>query len=160
MRTKTARLWLTPVLGLAACQTLATSGQLIDRYHAARCVEPGIAKGVTPPTRGWDTTVKIAGGSEATITGADMVGGSITIRFASDGQQVVAVRPRDYIYPNDVRIDDSAGLLYVKAGGLAGGIFKQTWLYAYDLRGRQQVSRRRVEPAVLPAECAAPPLTK
>jgi hypothetical protein len=58
--------------------------------------------------------------------GAERVDGSITLRFASDSQQVLAVRPRDYIYPNDVRIDERTGLLYVKARGLAGGIVRQT----------------------------------
>lgn len=37
-----------------SCQRPAQSGDLIDRYRTALCVEPSIAKGVQPATRGWD----------------------------------------------------------------------------------------------------------
>jgi len=116
-------------------------------------VEPNIAKGVQPPTRGWDAKVTIAGGARVTVKGADMVGGRIMVRYEPDGPELVAVQPGDYIYPSDVRLDAARRSLYVKASGLAGGIWEETWLFEYDLQRRQQVSRILVEPSVLPPEC-------
>jgi len=150
-------LLLVLTLSATACQRPATSAEIIDRYRSVQCVEPSIAKGVIPATRGWDVTLTIAGGSKATIKGAGMVGGRIAVRYGSDGPQLVAVQPGDYIYPSDVRIDSTGSLLYVKARGLAGGIREETWLYEYDLRRRQQVSQLLVDPSVLPAECPMPP---
>jgi len=82
-----------------------------------------------------------------------MVGGNITIRYEPDGPSLVAVQPGDYIYPSDVRVNEKHDRLYVKARGLAAGIWKETWLYEYDLQNRKQLRKQRVEPDVLPAEC-------
>jgi hypothetical protein len=89
-----------------------------------------------------------------------MVGGQIDIRYEEDGQELVAVNPGDYIYPSDVRIDNNAGVLYVKASGSAAGVWRETWLYEYDLQRRRQASKLLVDPSVLPAECPMRPTTK
>jgi hypothetical protein len=136
-----------------SCHGQARSGVLIDAYRKADCLAATFARGVEPPTRGWDTPIKIAGGSTATVQGADMVGGRIVVRYEPDGPSVTAVQPGDYIYPDDVRLNESHDRLYVKARGLAAGIWDETWLYEYDLRNRKQVRRQRVDPAALPAEC-------
>jgi hypothetical protein len=139
-----------------SCHRPIRSGVLIDAYRAAACVVPAFAKGVEPPTRGWDAELAIAGGSKARVQGADMVGGNITIRYERDGLEVVAVAPGDYIYPKDVRLNDAHDRLYVKASGAAAGIWAETWLYEYDLLERRQVRRNRVQPDALPPECAMP----
>jgi hypothetical protein len=141
---------------VVACQRPITSGAIIDRYGSARCVEPTIVKGVNPPTRGWDATLTTARGAQVIVSGADRVGGLIALHYQPNGPEVIAANPGDYIYPSDVRIDDRRTILYIKARGLAGGIWKQTWLYAYHLDERRQISRVRVEPGVLPAECPTP----
>jgi hypothetical protein len=65
-----------------------------------------------------------------------------------------AANAGDYIYPADVRFDDTAGLLYVKAGGHRAAFGEaQTWLFEYDLRRRKQRDRTLVDPDVLPREC-------
>jgi hypothetical protein len=140
----------------ASCRRPIRSGALIDAYRAAACVVPTFAKGVEPPTRGWDSTIVIAGGSTATVRGADMVWGRITVRYESDGRTVVAVQPDDYIYPGDVRLNDRHDRLYVKASGLAAGIWDETWLYEYDLVQQKPVRKNRVHPDALPPECPMP----
>ena len=111
---------------------------------------------VSPPTRGWDTTIRLASGAKAAISGADMVSGNITLRFEVDGAQVVAVQPGDYIYPKDVRLSQSRDRLFVKASGLAGGIWDETWLYEFDLLERKRVRKNRVDADVLPPDCPIP----
>jgi hypothetical protein len=64
-------LFLSIILIGVACGRPIRSGALIDAYRAAACVVPGFAKGVKPPTRGWDAEVAIAGGSKAQVQGAD-----------------------------------------------------------------------------------------
>jgi len=139
-----------------SCQRPARSGRLIDVYRNAECVTPSFAKGVQPPTRGWDTTITITGGSKATIQGADMVSGTIDIRYEPDGPSLEVVDPGDYIYPTDVRVNAGRDRLYVKARGSAGGIWEETWLFEYDLRNRKEVTRQLVRPDALPAECPMP----
>jgi hypothetical protein len=92
-------------------------------------------------------------GSKVLVGGAQAVGGKIVLRFLSDGAEVVAVDPGDYVYPSDVRVDAGTSRLYVKATGQAGGIRAETWLYEYDLTRRRRGSRLLVDPAVLPGEC-------
>ena len=82
-----------------------------------------------------------------------MVWGRIDVRYAVDGQLQTAAKPGDYIYPSDVRLNATLGRLYVKASGLAAGIWHATWLYEYDLQKRKQLQKRRVDPSVLPPEC-------
>jgi hypothetical protein len=139
-----------------SCLRPVRSSLLIDASRRADCVAPTFAKGVEPPTRGWDTTIAVAGGSQATVRGAEMVWGKITIRFEPDGPSVTAVQPGDYIYPGDVRVNEARDRLYVKASGAAAGIWHETWLYEYDLQNRKQVRKQRVHPEVLPTECPMP----
>lgn len=137
-----------------SCVKPARSGALIEAYGKADCVMPIIAPWVvSPPTRGWDATVTIPGGSKATIKGAQMVSGRIEVRYEADGQLQTAAKPGDYVYPSDVRLNAALGRLYVKASGLAAGIWHETWLYEYDLQKRKQLTKRRVDPAVLQPEC-------
>jgi hypothetical protein len=144
------------LLTVLSCQRPARSGRLIEMYRNADCVTPSFAKGVQPPTRGWDATITIIGGSKATIQGVDMVSGTIDIRYEPDGPSLEAVDPGDYIYPSDVRVNASRDRLYVKAQGSAAGIWEETWLYEYDLRNRKQAAKQLVHPDVLPAECPMP----
>jgi hypothetical protein len=88
------------------------------------------------------------------ISGAQVPGGQIDLRYQSDGTEVVAANAGDYIYPADVRFDKQKERLFVKASGVPaafGG--PQTWLFDFDLSRRQQIGRIRVDPAVLPEEC-------
>ena len=80
--------------------------------------------------------------------------GRITLQYEADGREVVAVDAGDYIYPDDVRLNEGRDRLYVKASGLAGGIWHETRLYEYDLVKRRQVRKTRVHPDVIPPECA------
>jgi hypothetical protein len=141
------------VVVCASCDRPIRSGGLLDAYRAAACVMPTFAKGVDPPTRGWDSTIVIAGGSKVTIRGAQLGWGEIAIQYEPDGRKVVAVDPGDYIAPNDVRLNDHRNRLYVKASGAAAGIWEETWLYEYDLVERRPLRKSRVHPEALPPEC-------
>jgi len=130
------------------------SGTIIDQYRSAECVTPGIAEGVLPATRGWDVSLEMADKLTVRIKAGEHVGGNVVVRHLPDGQYLIIVPPQDYIYPNDVRVDRGRDMLYVKASGLAAGIWSETWLYEYDIRQRKVLSRVLVDPAVLPPECS------
>src|SRR5262245_44757161 len=113
-------------MGAASCAPAIRSGEIIDGYRAARCVQPAIAEGVSPLTRGWNTEVTSASGTRVNVRGADMVAGRITVRYLPNGPELVAADAGDYVYPTDVRVSESGTALFVKTG-LAGGISHETW---------------------------------
>jgi hypothetical protein len=141
-------------IAAVSCAPAVRAGLIIEHYRAALCVEPSIAAGVSPPTRGWNAVLTTAAGAKVNVRGAEMVSGRIVVRYQPDGPEVVAADAGDYVYPSDVRINEARTILVVKATGLAGGIRHETWLYEYDLEGQRQLSRVRVDPTVLPDECA------
>src|SRR5205823_13384473 len=108
------------------------------------------------PTPGWDADLTTATGTRFNIRGAHMVGGRIVVRYQPDGPEVVAANAGDYVYPSDVRINDAKTVVVVKAKGLAGGIWRETWLFDYDLDGHRELSKVRVDPSVLPDDCVMP----
>jgi hypothetical protein len=82
-----------------------------------------------------------------------MPGGRIDVKY-SDGRVDVAADAYDYIYPADVRVDQSGEWLYVKASGIrATGGAAETWLFEYNLRRRLPTERLLVDPSVLPMPC-------
>jgi hypothetical protein len=107
-------------------------------------------------TRAWDTTLKVADKLGIHIRAGEHVGGNVVVRYLTDGQDLTVVPPRDYVYPSDIRLDRDRGFLYVKTDGLAAGIWREAWLYAYDIPNRKLLSHVLVDPAVLPSECPIP----
>jgi hypothetical protein len=142
---------------LISCQQQPAlrSGYPIEQYRTAECVPPFNDRSISPGnvTRAWDTTLEVADKLKIHITAGEYVGGNVIVRYLTDGQNITIVPPRDYVYPMDIRVDRDRGLLYVKTDGLAAGIWRETWLYAYDLPQRKLLSHVLVEPAVLPSEC-------
>jgi hypothetical protein len=137
-----------------SCARTIRTGAIIERYSRAECVPVRFGPGIQPPTRAWDYTVELSDGVMAHVSGDAIPGGRIDVRFTSDGTQHTAANAGDYIYPADVRFDDRAGLLYVKASGHRAAFGEaQTWLFEYDLRQRRQRERALVDPDVLPREC-------
>ena len=105
-------------------------------------------------SRAWDYTLKTREGIAVHVSGAEMPGGRIEVRYLSDGKEAVAADAGDYIYPADVRFDPTSERLYIKASGMPaafGG--PQTRLFEYDLRQRHQTRHARVDPSVLPQGC-------
>ena len=140
---------LAGAVGTISC--LATSGEpIIARYRAAVCVPCLSHSRIDPKTREWDHTLTLSDGSRVIVRGAEMVGGSIGVRYLDTGQSEVAANAGDYVYPADVRIDTEKDLLYVVASGLAGGIFDVTVLFEYDLRNHRLLSQRHVSNRALP----------
>ena len=114
-----------------------------------------IGVGISPPTRAWDYTLKTHEGTAVHISGAQMPGGRIDLKYTQGGKETVAANAGDYIYPADVRFDRNSGRLYVKANGTAASGGSQTWLFEYDLNKQRRTGRSRVDPSVLPQECPA-----
>jgi len=92
-------------------------------------------------------------GMKVNVRGAEMVGGRVSVRYLPDGPEVVAADAGDYVYPSDVRMSQQGTSLLVKADGLAGGIHQETWLFEYSLERRRLITKSRIDPDVLPAEC-------
>jgi hypothetical protein len=82
-----------------------------------------------------------------------MPGGRINVRDPTSGRESVAADAGDYVYPSDVRLNAQKDRLYVKASGLAAGIWQETWLFEYDLHSQRLVDCRKVANEDLPAEC-------
>jgi hypothetical protein len=139
---------------LAGCSRPIRNGGIIDHYRAAECVPVKLGSEIYSPTREWDYTLKTREGESVYVSGAQVPGGQIDVRFSSDGKEAVAANAGDYIYPADVRFDRASQRLYVKASGspaVFGG--PETWLFEYDLRQRRQIGRALIDPLVLPQEC-------
>jgi len=130
----------------------ASADPIIARYRAAACI-PFSSQVARPHSREWNTTLTLRDGSQVTISGAQMPGGRIDWFYSATGQRFVAADAGDYVYPGDVRIDARNDLLYVKAAGLAGGIWERTFLFEYDLRQHLLVTRRRIKGGELPEAC-------
>ena len=78
----------------------------------------------------------------------------MVVSYPATGQQYIAAKPYDYVYPIQIRIDVENDVLYVAANVLAGGFWDQTWLFAFDLRERKQTARRKIRYKDQPAGCS------
>ena len=131
-----------------------SAATLIARYSAAACVPP--LASAQPRTRQWKSTLTLGDGSAVLVRGAEMAGGRVTVTDPRTGRVYIAANAGDYLYPADIRVNIRDGLLYVKAQGLAGGIWEQAWLFEYDLHAHRQIARSKVKPSALPVECSGP----
>jgi hypothetical protein len=137
----------------AACRGPVSHAPIIEHYRAAACIPFSVNPKATLHTREWDTDLALKDGSKVIVTGAQMPGGRINVRYPTSGRESVAADAGDYVYPSDVRLNAQKDRLYVKASGLAAGIWQETWLFEYDLHSQKLVDRRKVANEALPAEC-------
>jgi hypothetical protein len=93
-------------------------------------------------------------GSKVAINAASMVGGMVTVKYLASGEQLIAANAGDYVYPNDIRINNLADRLYIVASGLAGGLWQRTVLFEYDLHAHLQIARHGVRDKDLPTACS------
>ena len=138
----------------AMCSAKESTASLLSKYKVATCLpfweEAGHA-------RYWKTTVSLRDGSKVSVHGAGFAGANwVFVSYPATGQEDIAAKPYDYVYPLDIRVDPQTDILYVAANGLAGGIWDQTWLFAFDLREHRQIVRRRIRYKDLPAMCPGP----
>jgi hypothetical protein len=143
-------------VGFLLCSCRPPIGNaVIAEYSRASCIalsdQPKI---VHPPTREWDTTLRLKNGMHVVVTGFDAVGGVVTLRDVASGKSWTAINPGDYVYPSDIRIDSQRDYLYVRASGLAGGIDQETWLFEYDLDKQRLLRKERVDEKSLPPICS------
>jgi hypothetical protein len=148
-----ARLTVLVALSLAACATPRRQHPVIERYRAAGCLPVLAGAQPSAPPRHWDVIVRPSGGSEVRLTGYQAVSGAIVARDERSGDTHVVANAGDYVYPADVRASPDFKHVYVKAAGLAGGMWHETWLFEYDLAGYRQLTKVKVDPTVLPPEC-------
>jgi hypothetical protein len=145
--------WAVVASSLLGCSSAVRSGDLIERYKNAECIAP-VRKSAS--SRSWSYKARIQNGEEVLVDGIEAPGGVVAVTFGSTGQREIAVRPGDYIYPADVRIDAKRQLLYVKAHGRRAWTVRpvtETLLFEYSLPLRKQTNRQLVDPVALPPEC-------
>jgi hypothetical protein len=106
--------------------------------------------------REWKATLSMRDGSQVIVAGAQVPGGIVGLFYPATGRKFVAANAGDYVYPSDVRVNAQNDFLYVKASGLAGGIWQRTYLFEYDLRQHRLLTRRRVKDSALPDACPDP----
>ena len=124
---------------------------VIERYASAACVAPSSER--PQSVREWNAKIQSGPGREIRIVGHQRVSGIVVARDDRTGQEHVVANADDYIYPADIRATTDFSRIFVKASGLAGGLWHETWLYEYDLVNFRQVAKIRVDPLVLPPEC-------
>ena len=137
----------------AACRSPVSHAPIIDHYQAAACIPFSVNPKASPHTREWETALTVKDGSKVIVTGAQMPGGRVNVRYPTSGRELVAADAGDYVYPSDIRLDGRSDSLYVKAAGLAAGIWQETWLFEYDLHNQKPIERRKVASDALPTEC-------
>ena len=130
-----------------------STSSLLAKYRSATCIPFSRGPG---HERHWEMTIPLRDGSKAVVGAAAWAGGMAVVTYPPAKQEYVAARPGDYIYPVDLRIDPQNDVLYVAATGLAGGVWEQTWLFAFDLKERRQIARRKIRYKDLPADCPSP----
>lgn len=139
------------VIALVGCARPTRTGPLIDAYRQAECLP---VKSDTT-TRTWDYPLNTREGV-VRVSGAELPGGRINLRYMVDSKEAVAANAGDYIYPTDIRFDRIGERLYIKATGVPACFgATQTWLFGYDLGLRREINRARVDPGALPQECGA-----
>ncbi len=88
------------------------------------------------------------------------VSGRVVARDDRTGEERIVADAGDYIYPADLRTNSQRDRLFVKASGLAGGLWHETWLFEYDIVQNHQTDKVRVKPSALPPECPAGPVDR
>jgi hypothetical protein len=139
------------VLSFAGCSSPVRSGPLIDSFNRAECILVTLGPKTGSPARTWDYLLKTLQTGRALITGRQIPGGRIDVKYEATGADEVAADAGDYIYPDDVRFNGDR--LYIKASGVPVIGAYQTWVFDYDLRHHRQIARLRVDPNVLTKEC-------
>jgi hypothetical protein len=135
--------------GILACRA-AASGPVIDHYRMATCLT---AVGTDRSSRRWENTVTLRDGVRARVEGLHAPSGRVVVRYSQHDEPSVVAAPDYYIYPSDLRFDSGRTILYVKADGFAAGLWRETWLYEYDLQERRTLAQLRVDAKALPPEC-------
>lgn len=145
---------LVAVVALYSCEEKIGSRTLIDNYSRSECISVRFGPGIHPPTRTWDYTLTTREGIAVQVSGAEMPGGRIDVRYAPNGRDEVAADAGDYIYPDDVRFDPASEQLYIRASGSPATSKRfETWLFEYDVPRHRQTKHAKVDPNVLPPEC-------
>lgn len=125
---------------------------LISLYSHAECIAPVYE----PPYHHiptWNETITLSPGLIVTVEGEGFVHGGVVVVYSHGTAQRVVADPPLYVYPYDVRIDRQSGRLYVVASGLAGGLWRRTVLYEYDLVERTLLHEVDVDRDSLPPRC-------
>jgi hypothetical protein len=130
-----------------------SKSSLLARYRAATCLPFSVGPG---KENHWDSAVSLRDGSKVAVTGAGWASGQVVVTYLSTNEKCIAAKPHDYIAPVDIRIDNRTDMLYIAASGLAGGVWQQTWLFAFDLKERRQTASRKIRYKDLPAGCPGP----
>lgn len=141
------------ILNLGGCGRDRDTAELALRYSQARCLPRVQEDEFSKSNRVWRARLTLADGSEVVIHSFQAPGGQVEIEALPSRERFVAIRPPDYIYPDDVRYDPSTGLLYVRAAGVRAIGRNETILYAYSIAGRALRSERIVKPEALPPLC-------
>jgi hypothetical protein len=134
----------------AACSRPLKDHPAITRYSNASCI---LAVAQEGGGWEWSRTVERPRGVSLLIHAFHGPGGRVDVTDQQSGASWVAASSGDYVYPADLRLDAASTMLYVKTDGVAGGLWRETWLFQYDLSSRRQVLRIRVDPNALPPEC-------
>jgi len=143
------------LLTVGACsQTRVRISPLIDGYNGSECITPhGQRQGYTG-TRRWERMVPISDRAAANILAWHGPEEQLNVFWGPASPSSASTQV--YVHVIDMRVDDSAGWLYVRARASAGPNVRDTFIYGFDLRRPHHSERVLVDDAVLLGECPAP----
>jgi cell division septation protein DedD len=124
--------------------------QLAVQFKAAQLISPlPMDPKDSSHTIHWKSTLNLPGNVPINIEAASFFG-EATARYSDESSQRVIAPGEDYIWPQELRLDPTSQVLYVRTSGLGGGIFPTTRLIAYDLRKRSRITRITLYKAEVP----------
>jgi hypothetical protein len=91
---------------------------------------------------GWDFRIQIPGSATTAQVRAPSSVGIATIKYSDEGAARDLYEYADYTSPSEIRI--AGNILYVRWVNPLFG--PRHWLLAYDLVGRREITRRRIDP--------------
>lgn len=133
------------------CMPGGSETAILERFERSACLPYTIRDG----GKVWNETVALPDGPRLTVQATAAPSMSVIVVDEVTHARIVAADPADFVYPTDIRVDAGSARLYSRADGLRLGAFKQTWLFEYDLRGMEILTRRRImHPESLPPKCS------
>jgi hypothetical protein len=140
------------IAGAQGCARPVREHPVIGAFRGASCVHSTTT--TDKEARRWAAALVLSSGEKLTVEAVHGPGGTVELLDSASGKRWKVADSGDYVYPSDIREDLSKEQLIVKTEGLAAGLSEETWLFQYDVRSRRLLARVRVEPDVLPQDCA------
>jgi len=119
------------ILPLCACSTAQYRASTLAGYEQAAVIND------------WTLTLEIDGAT-ANLTAVSGPHGNATLQYSDESDARTVYQYADYLYVSEIR-HGSNSVLYVKASGIAMGIWPETVIIPFDLKNRNRLDPVRIK---------------